>query len=252
MPCTARKLCSARSAVIGFSSARLAPSSNALRTLVTPLMMAKVVEVLLEGIWRTLRKISTAPWTSSQSMITASHLRRASCSAAVSGPLQTSASIARSLRTRRRMRITASSRLSSSDCSAISLSQTRWPLRKLDCMPCHNDSSCATGYHRVPLAGCGAKRETTQNVRKTVYLSLGSNVGDRPSNLRDALARLAGLGEVTAVSSYYETEPVDFLAQPWFLNCVVAVSTDKMPRQFLGALQKIEQEMGRKRTQPKG
>ena len=85
-----------------------------------------------------------------------------------------------------------------------------------------------------------------------MYLSLGSNVGDRPSNLRDALARLAGLGEVTAVSSYYETVPVDFLAQPWFLNCVVAVSTDKMPRQFLGALQKIEQEMGRKRTQPKG
>ena len=89
-------------------------------------------------------------------------------------------------------------------------------------------------------------------MRKTVYLSLGSNLGDRQANLREALARLAELGDVTSVSSCYETEPVDFVAQPWFLNCAVALSTDKMPRQFLGAVQKIEQEMGRKRTQPKG
>ena len=89
-------------------------------------------------------------------------------------------------------------------------------------------------------------------MRKTVYLSLGSNLGDREANLGEAIARLAELGEVTGVSSYYETEPVDFLAQPWFLNCAVAVSTEKMPRQFLGALQKIEQEMGRRRAQPKG
>ena len=40
-------------------------------------------------------------------------------------------------------------------------------------------------------------------MRKTVYLSLGSNLGDREANLRDAIARLAELGEVTAVSSYY-------------------------------------------------
>jgi len=89
-------------------------------------------------------------------------------------------------------------------------------------------------------------------MRKTVYLSLGSNLGDRQANLREAIARVAELGDVTSVSSCYETEPVDFVAQPWFLNCAVALSTDKMPRQFLGALQKIEQEMGRKRTQPKG
>jgi 2-amino-4-hydroxy-6-hydroxymethyldihydropteridine diphosphokinase len=89
-------------------------------------------------------------------------------------------------------------------------------------------------------------------MRKTVYLSLGSNMGDREANLRDAIARLAELGEVTAVSSYYETEPVDFLAQPWFLNCAVAVNTEKMPRQLLSALQRIEQEMGRRRAQPKG
>jgi 2-amino-4-hydroxy-6-hydroxymethyldihydropteridine diphosphokinase len=89
-------------------------------------------------------------------------------------------------------------------------------------------------------------------MRKTVYLSLGSNLGDREANLRAALARLSQLGEITAVSSCYETEPVDLLAQPWFLNCAAAISTDRMPRQFLAALQKIEQEMGRKRTLPKG
>jgi 2-amino-4-hydroxy-6-hydroxymethyldihydropteridine diphosphokinase len=89
-------------------------------------------------------------------------------------------------------------------------------------------------------------------MRKTVYLSLGSNLGDREAILCEALSRLAPLGEITAVSSYYETEPVDYLAQPWFLNCAAALATDRMPRQFLAALQKIEQEMGRKRTQPKG
>ncbi len=89
-------------------------------------------------------------------------------------------------------------------------------------------------------------------MRKTAYLSLGSNLGDRAANLRAAVLRLAELGSVTAVSSYYETEPVDFLAQPWFLNCVVALETGKMPRQLLAALQRIEQEMGRKRIQPKG
>ncbi len=89
-------------------------------------------------------------------------------------------------------------------------------------------------------------------MRKTVYLSVGSNIGDRAANLRAAIERLGEIGEVTATSSFYETEPVDYLAQPWFLNCAVAVATEKLPRQFLGALQKIEQEMGRKRTQPKG
>jgi 2-amino-4-hydroxy-6-hydroxymethyldihydropteridine diphosphokinase len=89
-------------------------------------------------------------------------------------------------------------------------------------------------------------------MRKTVYLSLGSNLGDREANLAAALQKIAALGEVAAVSSCYETEPVDYLAQPWFLNCAAAVSTDLMPRQFLAALQKIEREMGRRRAQPKG
>ena len=89
-------------------------------------------------------------------------------------------------------------------------------------------------------------------MRKTVYLSLGSKVDDREANLRAAREKLAALGEVTAVSAYYETEPVEYLAQPWFLNCAVAMTTDLMPRQLLAWLQKIEHAMGRKRAVAKG
>lgn len=89
-------------------------------------------------------------------------------------------------------------------------------------------------------------------MRKLVYLSLGSNVGDRRANLQDALARLGAIGDVVLVSSFYETEPVELAAQPWFLNCAVALETEKMPKQLLAALLQIEQEMGRRRGQKKG
>ena len=89
-------------------------------------------------------------------------------------------------------------------------------------------------------------------MEKTVYLSLGSNVGERRENLRAAIEKLRELGEVEAVSSFYETEPVDFTAQPWFVNCVVAMRTDLMPKLFLAKIQAIEQQMGRRRLQPKG
>lgn len=89
-------------------------------------------------------------------------------------------------------------------------------------------------------------------MRKLVYLSLGSNLGDRERNLSTAIEHLAALGEVIAVSSVYETEPVELARQPWFLNCAVALQTEKMPKQFLAALQSIEKAMGRQRTQPKG
>ncbi len=89
-------------------------------------------------------------------------------------------------------------------------------------------------------------------MRKTAYLSLGSNLGDREQNLRSAIDSLRSLGEITAVSSFYETEPVDVAAQPWFLNCAVALATDKMPRQLLSGVLAIEQAMGRRRLQPKG
>ena len=89
-------------------------------------------------------------------------------------------------------------------------------------------------------------------MEKTVYLSLGSNVGDREVNLRCAIEKLSELGKVLAVSSFYETEPVEFAAQPWFLNCAMALRTELMPKLFLSKTLAIEQEMGRRRIQPKG
>jgi 2-amino-4-hydroxy-6-hydroxymethyldihydropteridine diphosphokinase len=87
---------------------------------------------------------------------------------------------------------------------------------------------------------------------KLVYLSLGSNVGDREAQLRDAQARLGGVGRVVAVSSFYETEPVEFTRQPWFLNCALALETSKTPRQLMTAILRLEEEMGRRRVQKKG
>lgn len=89
-------------------------------------------------------------------------------------------------------------------------------------------------------------------MKKTAYLGLGSNLDDRRANLEAALARLAELGTVRAVSSFYETEPVELPQQPWFLNCAVALETELMPKQLLGRLLGIEQALGRRRLQPKG
>ena len=87
-----------------------------------------------------------------------------------------------------------------------------------------------------------------------VYLSLGSNLGDREKNLQAAISRLQSLGDIAAVSAFYETEPVEFTQQPWFLNCAVALKTSKMPKQLLSSILKIEEEMGRRRSRekPKG
>jgi 2-amino-4-hydroxy-6-hydroxymethyldihydropteridine diphosphokinase len=85
-----------------------------------------------------------------------------------------------------------------------------------------------------------------------VYLSLGSNVGDRASNLNTAIDRLRELGVVVAISSFYETEPVEFTAQPWFLNCAVALDTEKTPNELLTGILEIEQQLGRRRAQKKG
>jgi 2-amino-4-hydroxy-6-hydroxymethyldihydropteridine diphosphokinase len=89
-------------------------------------------------------------------------------------------------------------------------------------------------------------------VHEPAYLSLGSNVGDRAANLNTAIDRLRAFGEVVAVSSFYETEPVEFTAQPWFLNCAVTLNTDATPKQLLTVIVDIEQQLGRRRAQQKG
>ena len=70
--------------------------------------------------------------------------------------------------------------------------------------------------------------------------------------MREAQQRLGKIGRVTAVSSVYETEPVEFTGQPWFLNCVVALETDRSPQELMDAILRIEEEMGRKRVPKKG
>lgn len=86
-----------------------------------------------------------------------------------------------------------------------------------------------------------------------VYLSLGSNLGDRLENLRRACAALESRGiRLRRSSSVYETEPVDMREQGWFLNCVIEVETTLPPGTLLEELQQIESELGRERLQPKG
>src|ERR1700694_1552212 len=88
---------------------------------------------------------------------------------------------------------------------------------------------------------------------ETVYLSLGSNVGDRDANLRAAITELADAGgPVTQVSSFYETEPVDFLEQAWFLNCAVEGETDVLAMELMRALRGIELRVGGKKRGAKG
>jgi len=90
-------------------------------------------------------------------------------------------------------------------------------------------------------------------MKRTAYLSLGSNLGDREANLREAIARLGELGSVSKVSALYETEPVEVAGQqPWFLNCAAAVETELTPLEFLKRMLAMERAMGRKRTEPKG
>jgi len=82
------------------------------------------------------------------------------------------------------------------------------------------------------------------------YVGLGANLGDREQMLRLALERLAAEPsvELAAASQLRETDPVDFLDQPRFLNGAAAVETDLSPRQLLARLQLIECELGRRRA----
>ena len=88
---------------------------------------------------------------------------------------------------------------------------------------------------------------------KRIYLSLGSNIGDREGNLRKAVERLASLDvRVLHASRIYETEPLDYKNQAWFLNQVVEAETALFPMQLLTRIGRVERELGRVRAVPKG
>lgn len=88
--------------------------------------------------------------------------------------------------------------------------------------------------------------------RGLAAIALGSNLasqfGDPADNLTEALRRLEGVGNVTAVSTFYATDPVGYLDQPRFLNAAALLQTELSPNALLGALLAIEQFMGRDRS----
>ncbi len=98
----------------------------------------------------------------------------------------------------------------------------------------------------------GAEIDTRHDIMHRAYISLGSNVGDREAQLHETVALLGTVGRVAKVSSFYETEPVEFTEQPWFLNCAAALETDQTSQQLMKALLRIEEDMGRRRLQKKG
>jgi len=93
-------------------------------------------------------------------------------------------------------------------------------------------------------------------MRGLAGIALGSNLvsefGDREANLREAVRRLGAMGEVKAVSRFYDTEPVGYLDQPRFLNGAVVLGTTLDPVELMRGLLEIEKAMGRQRVVAKG
>lgn len=79
----------------------------------------------------------------------------------------------------------------------------------------------------------------------TVYLALGSNVGERHKQLAIALVKLQAVVEIREISSVYETEPIGYRVQRCFLNMVCVGKTSASPQELLHAAKNIEQQIGR-------
>jgi len=86
----------------------------------------------------------------------------------------------------------------------------------------------------------------------TIYLALGSNLGDRLANLKQAIAALTPQMEVNAKSSVYETPPRGYEDQPKFLNQVVKAKTYLDPEPLMKHLKRLEVALGRKESFPNG
>ncbi|MDO9464225.1 MAG: 2-amino-4-hydroxy-6-hydroxymethyldihydropteridine diphosphokinase [bacterium] len=83
-----------------------------------------------------------------------------------------------------------------------------------------------------------------------IYLSLGSNIGNRKANIQEAIRLLSQNQqiEVKKCSSFYETSPVGIEKQPWFVNCAVEVETDIEPGNLLKIIKNIELSIGRENS----
>lgn len=87
----------------------------------------------------------------------------------------------------------------------------------------------------------------------TVYLSLGSNLGDKEQNLASAISEIARrIGDITAQSAFLETEPWGFDSDNTFLNAAVCVETQLSPYELLHTTQQIERDLGRKQKSERG
>lgn len=85
-----------------------------------------------------------------------------------------------------------------------------------------------------------------------VYIGIGSNLGNRALHCRQAIENIASFSDVTAVSSYYETEPVGNEDQPHFINCAIEIMTDAKPHELLEKLHSIEKKFGKLRKEKWG
>ncbi|MEM7008076.1 MAG: 2-amino-4-hydroxy-6-hydroxymethyldihydropteridine diphosphokinase [Thermodesulfobacteriota bacterium] len=80
-----------------------------------------------------------------------------------------------------------------------------------------------------------------------VYISIGSNLGDRIENCKKAIDEMGAFSKVVKVSSFYETEPVGKEDQPEFINLAAEIDTELPPYELLSELNKIEHKLGRER-----
>ena len=86
-----------------------------------------------------------------------------------------------------------------------------------------------------------------------VYLSLGSNLGNKEQNLTSAISEIGRrIGDITAQSAFLETEPWGFDSDHSFLNAAVCVETELSPHDLLHATQQIERDLGRMQKSEQG
>lgn len=87
-----------------------------------------------------------------------------------------------------------------------------------------------------------------------VYLSLGSNKGDRIGYVQQATSLIGALDNVNIIrtSAFYETEPWNMASETWFVDAVVEIKTSLSPRELLGECRRIENQLGRERDNKEG